>query len=60
MNSFMIRSYYKIRTPGIGTIFYRPLLHHRFVEPFPQYAHMTVQRVADQCHFIIGNTILAI
>lgn len=57
MNPFMIRSYYEIRTPGISTIFYRPFLHHRFVERFRQYAHVTMQRVADN---IIGNTILAI
>lgn len=51
MNLFIIRSYYEI-TAGAGTTSYRPLLHQRFVERFPQFAHVTVQRVADQYRFI--------
>lgn len=37
---------------------YRPLLHERFIEYFPKYAHVTVQRIADQYSIIIRNTIM--
>ncbi|XP_037959293.1 uncharacterized protein LOC119688698 [Teleopsis dalmanni] len=53
MNTFIIRAYYEITLTDLTS--YRLMLHQKFVERFPQYSHVTVQRVSDQYRFIVRS-----
>lgn len=58
MNSFIMRSYYKITKFETDMTMYRSALHRAFIEKFPSLQNITVQRIADQMRVIISNNLL--
>ncbi|XP_028163341.1 uncharacterized protein LOC114354934, partial [Ostrinia furnacalis] len=58
INETIMRIYYKITQMETNTTGYRKLLHTQFIEQFPQLAHISEQRVADQRRVIVNNKLI--
>lgn len=58
LNSFIMRSYYRITKFETDMTNYRYALHRAFVKEFPQYDSITEQRVADQRRAIVNNNLI--
>jgi hypothetical protein len=55
MNRDLMQCYYKVTEGGTITIGYRQELHREFTPIYPQFTHLTEQRLMDQKRFIINN-----
>lgn len=59
LNSFIMRSYFKITKMETDLTTYRYALHRAFVEKYPELQHLTEQRIADQRRAILTKNLLA-
>jgi hypothetical protein len=59
MNEQIFRSYLKVTNLGNQVIGYRQQIHQLFIQKFPQFNHLTEQRIADQRRAIERNNLIS-
>ena len=59
LNEAIIRSYYRITKLETDLTTYRSLLHQDVTSKYPEIAHLSAQRIADQRRSIINNRLLS-